>query len=404
MVAGQKSAEVVNALDVGRGLAIVAVMYGHALSPWFMLSGDSFSEAAFLQWKFGAAYMMAFFFFLSGIGWRSNRSLAAACQQGLSLLVIAWLANVGFDVLRVALTLTGVTNALGVEGLSVGEFVRHALRLALLSDKYSLGAMWFLAVLGLIRIIAAFAVRGGKQATVLVTLALIALSIVANQYYWRNVFQILLLGVAFPFFIAGYALREVWERAERRPLTCAVIGVVSGVLTFATYGLNQGCRWNPLHACGSGWLNGHFGVSMINGEYGNWMLFTLTAVAGTVFASCMALLLARFGARAGAALAHWGKVSMDLLIVNSFFVVLIGPPMTIWLAPKLPAQGLLFFLALLAATLIFNLSVRALLARPLKRLRLFSKHVAIAIVSSVTRSIEALAVMQRDYRVSRGND
>src|SRR5215510_1724637 len=117
MVAGRRPKKDVSALDVGRGLAIAAVMYGHTLSPRFMLTGHNFSEEAFLQWKFGASFMMAFFFFLSGLNWRSNRSLAAACQQALSLLIIAWLANVGFDALRLLLTMTGVTQALGVPGL-----------------------------------------------------------------------------------------------------------------------------------------------------------------------------------------------------------------------------------------------------------------------------------------------
>lgn len=59
----------VSALDVGRGIAIVSVIYGHALAPWFMNAQGTFSDAAFLQWKFGASFMMAFFFFLSGVGW-----------------------------------------------------------------------------------------------------------------------------------------------------------------------------------------------------------------------------------------------------------------------------------------------------------------------------------------------
>ena len=55
------------ALDVGRGLAILSVIYGHALAPWFMGAGEQFSQAGFLQWKFGASFMMTFFFFLPSI-------------------------------------------------------------------------------------------------------------------------------------------------------------------------------------------------------------------------------------------------------------------------------------------------------------------------------------------------
>lgn len=404
MAAGLDSSEPLNARDIGRGMAIVAVMYGHALAPWFMSAGGNFSEPAFLQWKFGAAFMMSFFFFLSGVGWRSNRSLAAAIQQGLSLVLIAWLSSVAFDVLRVTLTLAGVSHLVGTTPLGIGGLLRSEAKLALLADDYSLGPTWFLGALGIVRIIAALAVRAGNRGAVAVAAAVVLLTIAANQYGWHNVAQIQLLGPAFAFFIAGYGLRDLWARAEQAPRTCAATMLVALALTIGTFGFNQGCRWDPTVHCGVAWLNDNFGVAMINGMFGNWLLFFVTAIVGTVFASCVAILLARFGAFAGAALASWGRASMDLLIVNSFFLMLLNPTLSNVLVPYLPAQSVLFFVALITLTIVMNLITRQLVVRQLKQLRVLARKMSTTIVDAVVAAAENAAVMLRGYRVSRGHD
>lgn len=404
MAAGRASSEPVNARDVGRGLAIVAVMYGHALAPWFMDAGDNFSEPAFLQWKFGAAFMMSFFFFLSGVGWRSDRSLTAAIRQGLTLIVTAWLANVAFDVVRTGLTFAGVNDDLGVPPLGIGGFLRTEVRLALFADYYALNPMWFLGALGVVRVVAALAVRGGDRVAVAMVLGVILLTVAANEYGWRNIAQITLLGPAFAFFLAGYSLRGVWERAEQAPRTTALVMLIALLLAALTFGLNQGCRWDMGALCGVPWLNGRFGVAMIQGMFGNWFLFALTAAVGTVFASCLSLLIAHFGALVGAALASLGRASMDLLIVNSFFLMLLNPYLGHALVPLLPAQGVIFFAALLTTTIAVNTTVRLLLARQLKQLRVWARKLSTAIVDTVLAARENAAVMLRGYRVSRGHD
>jgi len=77
------------ALDAGRGLAILAVFYGHALAPWFMQGEAYFSEAAYMQWRFGASFMMPFFFFVSGLAWRADKSLWATLRESITLVLIA---------------------------------------------------------------------------------------------------------------------------------------------------------------------------------------------------------------------------------------------------------------------------------------------------------------------------
>ena len=404
MAAGLNSSEALNARDVGRGLAIVAVMYGHALAPWFMQGGDHFSYAAFVQWKFGAAFMMSFFFFLSGVGWRSNRRLGAAIQQGLSLIIVAWLANIAFDIVRIGLSLAGLNDELGLSALGIGGFLRSELRLALLTDTYSLDPMWFLGALGLVRILAALAVRGGDRVGLAMGVGVALLTIAANEYGWRNVAQITLLGPAFGFFLAGYALKRLWARGGQALGACAAVMVLALGLTAASFGLNQGCRWDASAICGADWLNGRFGVAMIHGMFGNWGWFALTAIVGTIFASCLSILLARYGAIVGAGLASLGRASMDLLIVNAFFLLLLNPVVSVVLAPHLPAQGVFFFVGLLTVTIVLNLLTRLILARQLKQLRMLARKLAIAIVDTFAGAFANAAVMLKPYRVSREYD
>ncbi|MEZ6022621.1 MAG: hypothetical protein R3C16_04210 [Hyphomonadaceae bacterium] len=175
-----------NALDVGRGLAIMAVLYGHALAPWFIDANDRFSEAAFLQWKFGASFMMCFFFFLSGAGWRDHRSLDTTLRQALTLLLITWFASVAFDVVQFAIDLAGLGPALGVDPVDAVKLFRNAARMALFGDAYSLSAPLFLAALAIVRVLAALVMRVGALPTLALAVALMVLSLSATELYWRN--------------------------------------------------------------------------------------------------------------------------------------------------------------------------------------------------------------------------
>ncbi len=72
------------------------------------------SHWAFLQWKFGAAFMMPFFFFVSGLAWRSEKSLWATLRESLTLILIAIGASVALDLLLLALSAGGLTPLIGL--------------------------------------------------------------------------------------------------------------------------------------------------------------------------------------------------------------------------------------------------------------------------------------------------
>lgn len=392
----------VNALDVGRGVAIIAVIYGHALSPWFMATNGWFSQEAFIQWKFGASFLMPFFFFLSGVGWRADASLMFTIRRALTLIALAWGASIALDVVRVILTYSGAIGVVGAAPMDMLHFVRNAARMAVFGDLYSMSALWFLAALAFTRVLAAAAERGGAWATAALVLGLLVVSTLAAQFSWRNIHQIYPIGFAFLAFMAGHWSRRLcaWlEAARHAPWIVMLVGCA--VVSF-TFGLNQGCTWDWAARCGHTWLNDRFGVSMFQGAYGNLALFTATAAFGVWFAVALSILIARYGGLASHRLAVWGKSSMDLLIVNAAFYELVNPAVSRWLAPHAAADTALFFVTLLAVAVSLNLTALWLLNRPIKQLRRFAAWAA-NLALSVAASVAAI-VPVRALRVSRVHD
>lgn len=379
----------VNSLDVGRGLAIVAVMYGHSLELWWVASAQNFSEPAFLQWKFGASFIMAFFFFASGARWREGRSLDDTIRQALALIIITWIASVILDGMQLFITRSGQAAALGEAPMDVLRLVKNAVRMAVVGDRYSMGALWFLPALAWVRVIAASSIRFGKATPYGVAAMLIGLLILWPALGWRNYFQLHLLGAAFAAFMLGHAMRGAVRRVEVRPAVALILMTVGLVVTWMTFDLNQGCRWDVRGSCPLS--HERFGVSFFSGHFGNLPLFLLSAITGSACALGMSSLLARFGARLGERLAVWGRASLSLLIINAFIMHLINPALSVWVAPFVRADRPLFFVALFLLTLALNLLAATLFSRPLRMLHRLSSSTAGGLV-------EAARAVQRRAR------
>lgn len=386
-----------NALDVGRGLAILCVLYGHALAPWFM-GGDPFHEEAFLQWKFGAAFMMAFFFFISGMGWRERRSLETTFRQAIALVLIAWIASIALDLLRYFIGIAGFSAPFGYQPFGFERVLKNAARTAVFGDFYSMSALWFLVALAVTRVAAAVTYRAGVLPAWGAAFLLLGATLASTEFGWRNFYQLNLIGVAVICFLAGHALRFWLKELERWPRATLALCVLSGAATAATFHLNQGCRWDASAACGLGWLGDRFGVSMIIGQFGNLTWFTITTITGVTFALCLSVLLARFGARIGEQLSSWGRASIDLLIANCVLLQLSAPAVGYFISPYLPADNAPFFVGLFIFMLAANLTVAALLARPVRRLRALASWGAGLIVGGARRAALAFAPV----RVSPG--
>lgn len=391
-----------NTLDVGRGLAIMSVIYGHALAPWFAGASAHFSEGAFLQWKFGAAFMMVFFFFLSGAGWREDRSLETTFRQAGALVLIAWLASVMLDLVLWGLTVGGLAPAMVQAPLSLLDVVRNAARMAAYGHDYSMSALWFLTAMAVVRVLAAISLRVGARASWLLAAILLVATFASVEMGWRNFYQLNLIGVAFVAFLCGHALSGAIRDLERWPHAAFALLVIAGGVTIGTFALNQGCTWDVAARCGRGWINDRFGVSMIVGQFGNIPLFALTAAAGVAFATALSVLLARFGSLAGRRFAVWGRASMDLLIVNCLVLEVLNPVLSLWVAPQVAADHALFFVTLFAVALALNLALAALLKRSLRRLRAAAARIAGWIVGFGLQ-LHLLATGRR-LRVSQGHD
>ncbi|MBC7769891.1 MAG: acyltransferase family protein [Phycisphaerales bacterium] len=392
-----------NALDVGRGIAILSVIYGHALAPWFMSAGEHFSEAAFLQWKFGASFMMVFFFFLSGVGWREDKALGTTFRQALTLIIMTVIVSALFDVLRLAVTAGGFAGALGIAPLDPVHFVRGIARMVVFGDTYSLTSLWFLVALAVVRVIAAIAQRFGNGALLAAAAVLFLLTLISTATSWRNVYQINLIGIAFLGFVAGHYARSLVQALERKPAAAYALLLLGGVGAALTFHLNDGCRWDVSAQCGQAWLDGHFGVSMIIGQFGNIPMFIITAIFGIAFVMSLSILLARFGGLVGGKLDAWGRNSLNLLIVNALFLHLLNPQIERWVLPRVEGEGVLFFVALLALTMAANLFAVHALARPLKRLNSFSSRLPREAFAFAMRARDAIAA-RRTLRVSQGHE
>lgn len=370
-------------LDVGRALAISLVIYGHAMAPWFMNTHGWFSEAAFLQWKFGASFMMPFFFLISGLGWRAEKSLKATIRESLVLIATAWAASVALDVLRFFLTLADVAVLLGQEPVDAVKVVRHAIRMAVLGDFYTLSALWFLAALGIVRLLAAAATRIGAIGAGVLVLALIAAGLTAQMMSWRSVHQIYLLGAALAFFLAGHAAKPLYEILLKRADLAFAVLLTCGALALGTFGFNQGCTFDMSRSCGIPQLEGGFGVSMIYGAYGNLVWFTITALTGCAFALAGTILVTRYSGAIGERLAILGRSTINILIVNAIILELGNPSLERWVAPHIPADNPFFFVGLFVLSVAATLLGVWLLKTPLKALRSFARTAARIAVDTV---------------------
>lgn len=368
------------ALDVGRGLAILAVIYGHALAPWFVDAGAHSSHWAFLQWKFGAAFMMPFFFFVSGLAWRSEKSLWATLRESLTLIFTAIGASVALDLVLLALSAGGLTPLIGRPPLTIEGLGANLLRMVAAGDFYSLSALWFLTVLALVRLIAAGASRLGPWAGLLAGASLFGFYLAVDAFGGRNFYQIAILWAGFIAFIAGRASRGLFDALERQPAPAMIIAAAAFVLTAGTAGFNRGCEFEFSRWCNLSFLNDRFGVSMFMGAFGYLPLFVFTAATGIVFTAALSILITRHGGAVAGVLKRWGRNSLNLLIVNAAFLELVNPSVWRYIAPRVGGDDPIFFAALFSVAVLANIAAAGLLRPALARLRLGARDVATFIV------------------------
>lgn len=359
-------------LDVARGLAMVIVLYGHALEVFFLdRPDDAFFREAFVQYKVLASFAMPLFFMVSGAaaaklpakGWRN------VLKTSLYLLILAYLVH--------ALGLLGLAAGLllGKEG-SFPELIRFGLDSSLKGRSFSTIVVWFLVSLAMVRLIA-YGLFGrfpqaGYAIIALAGLASLLVPALPNAFMLKTWFP----GLA--FFGLGMMLAAELKRAALR--WALLLAPLVAWLALA----NRGCAYDPVGSCPLPGLPGEAVVWLHDGATGFIPLFYLTALLGCAVALALAQLLVRFApASPGLAplLAGIGRRSLDLLLINGFVLVFLQPELK-----RIPLEGvgLWAFPLLLIVVVAFHLAVLAVLKRPLAALLRLASWLADLALAALT--------------------
>lgn len=277
-------------LDAARGLAVLLVLSGHLLQPVFYGPSGPEPGPALAVWRVIYAFHMPFFFLLCGMVDRikEEMDIAAACLSALKLVVVA-----------LAFSTLALIPPILDGSLAPGGAVLDLLR----GYDLSLGVLWFLIALGLVRVVDAAAraatFPGGYWIVLGGALALSWTCSARAFPYW----QVHALVGALPFYVAGLRL---------------------GPRAFDVSALLGACGLAVLLLCAPR----NF-VHVATGQYGDPALFAVTAVAGSAFALAVAGRL-RGPPRAAAGLL--GRASFELYIVSGVFLLLAphGPAWDRW--------------------------------------------------------------------------
>lgn len=293
-------------VDLCRGIAMLLVIYGHALEVMFV-GRNSAPEIGFSQWQFIYSFHMAPFFFLSGVVHR-RKELSLVVKASFSLIVLALLTHLLGSALRPELTWR--------------EIVRPFYTL----QYFSLAVTWYLVTHAGLILIAQLFTRSGRVGRLGVALILLAI-FVASQLYDRKLFQLHTLPVGALLFGAGVLAQKGWPLVRHRaPHGVLLAGVVALLLLTAVViaPMNGGCSFSYVQHC----LNHESGfvVLFLAASYGYLPLFLASSLVGLLMCVGLAELLDKGAIGRGRDLLRWiGQNTITLLIVNGVFLSVVQP-------------------------------------------------------------------------------
>lgn len=295
--------------DVARGIGMALVIYGHFLEPIYPAREDigrAFNQLAFSQWQVIYSFHMMLFFLVSGA---VNKNLPKkewpdVLRGSLRLLALAWVVHLLGVIVDVS---TGNMPATAWEALRIA-FVP-----IMEGTSWSIGVLWFLTSLCFVQLLAYFLLRH-LSAIAVIAGAMVATAVVvyfdASNYY---LFRTWMPGLS--FFALGYLFAQ-WQ--IRWPVWPCIF-LFAAVILLAP--LNNGCAYTINSACDI-FEDGPFGVRMFGGSYGFLPWFFVTTLVGSIAVVCLSAGLARY--KSSAVLAYMGKNSLDLFIINGFFIAFLS--------------------------------------------------------------------------------
>lgn len=293
-------------LDVCRGLAIILVVYGHAVEVSFF--GKEFVPVfGFSQWQAIYSFHMAVFFVLSGF-LHKRKDFLSAVKASLSLVFLAML--------------THLVGAMFLPGVSLRSVIVPLYTL----QYFSLTVTWYLVAHAWVILIAQFFTRAsllwrGAFAALLVVLFF------ATQGRLGRYFQLHTIPVGALFYGIGVIAARVWPSLSQRvPATAVLFALVcAGFACVAALApMNEGCSFELAKQCRN--HRGGFIVMFVLGNYGYIPMFFVSACVGVAAFFGLARVVDDV---APIWLRSWicrvGRNTVSLLIINGFFLVIVQP-------------------------------------------------------------------------------
>lgn len=345
-------------IDIARGLGMILVIYGHILQVLFHKRMDGgFSQIAFAQWQAIYSFHMPLFFMISGMiaDQFTGKSWKQVVSRSVYFILLAYIV----DVIGTAFVLIQQ----GASAISMPMAEDYLINHIVLAESFSTITPWFLVAFGIVRL-ASYAILRYDGMVRWSIVAILMMSF-ALAYQWPNAFHIRAVVPGVVFFMMGryLALHPININA----LMPGILLVISAWL--ARY--NGGCTFSWQPSCENPELPAHFAVLMIFGLYGNLPLFFLTAMIGSLAVIGFARLLDN--TRLSPVLGFLGRHSLELLIVNGFYLVFANP----FLRNVLDIDDtVVFYVALGSLTILAHIATLLLVKRVLRYIERGAQYLA----------------------------
>ncbi len=343
-------------LDVARFFGLALVYYGHVVEQAMVLK----NPAAAQHYKFVYSFHMIFFFLVAGFVFNPAKLAlpfwAYVKRQAASRLV----PYAFFSLVLAASTLVFTGHYFYMDLGSPSGYLAGVLSTAMGFPLFNI-PLWFLAALFSLELTHRIVGPWLRSDLALCIAAVIAYSggylLNLNTAFFpeRNFWIINEVPVIYAFYLAGVWLRRrafLQERASS--LKSAVLAAICLAVVCFTYDLNQG----PFRMFQA--------VVILLGAHGHFLLFPLTALAGSIFLLAFAKLFENIR------LLSWlGQNGLILFCLNGVFYHYVNVPMAEWFMAETSGSGFAVFVwgaAVTFASLLFCVPFAVLFERYLPQL------------------------------------
>ncbi len=325
-------------LDIARFYGMVLVYYGHIVERVMYLQ----NPAATLDYKFIYSFHMPFFFLLSGFVAKPEYAQQPWGRCLKRLAASRLVPYVVFSLLLACTTLFWKGHFVAVDLSTLAGYVKGLVATAMGFPAFNI-PLWFLACLVSVEVAhRALAPLARTDKGLLLT----ALVCYAGGYWLNSEYCFLLEGmnfwfinevpVVYSFYLVGVLMRRrgiLLGRITRRKALLWGLGCMA--LVFFTYNLNHG----PFRLIQA--------VVIVFGAHGNFWLFPLTALAGS-----LGLLLLAKASGASALLQYMGRNVIIFFCLNGVFYHYFNGPFAEWYVAGFSGSGLSVFLVCSAMTVV----------------------------------------------------